>query len=125
LDPTFGSGGMGAGALFPGGAATAMAVQPDGSILAAGTYFSPSDPSGVFGLARYRRDGSVDRAFGVGGHVATGLSAALPGVPTSLAVDAAGGIVVLAGEVLLGNPELPSSYAPVLLRYLPDGRADT
>src|SRR5207302_602433 len=62
---------------------------------------------------------------GVGGHVATGLSAALPGVPTSLAVDAAGRIVVLAGEVLLGNPELPSSYAPVLLRYLPDGRADT
>src|SRR5438270_13264487 len=69
LDPTFGSGGMGAGALFPGGAATAMAVQPDGSILAAGTYFSPSDPSGVFGLARYRRGGSADRAFGVGGHV--------------------------------------------------------
>ena len=69
LDPGFGRDGRVATAVGSGDAvAYALAIQPDGKILAAGE----SDlvhPS--FALVRYRRNGRLDRSFGEGGKVTT------------------------------------------------------
>lgn len=73
LDPTFGAGGI-VYTDFGGriDRASALVIQPDGRIVAAGgvganRVFTPSD----FGLARYLDDGSLDGTFGVGGRVRT------------------------------------------------------
>ena len=70
-DPTFGTAGI-AQTLIPGGAAgrsTAVAVQPDGRIVAAG--YGVDEVSGVsrpeVAVARYLTDGELDPGFGGGG----------------------------------------------------------
>jgi uncharacterized delta-60 repeat protein len=57
---------------FDGGAdfAHAVTIQRDGRLVAAGGTLTVSTP-GDFALARYRRDGTLDRRFGVGGTVTT------------------------------------------------------
>ena len=47
--------------------AYALALQPDGKLLAAGT--SRKGSQSLFALARYNPDGSLDPGFGVGGKV--------------------------------------------------------
>lgn len=64
-DPTFGSGGF----QFyrtsdTRGTPYAIAIQPDGKLLALGVEYG----AGTF-LARYNQDGSPDTSFGVGGRV--------------------------------------------------------
>jgi uncharacterized delta-60 repeat protein len=56
--------------------AEAVAVQPDGKIVVAGTTFGEDPPTGIdrpsdFALARYNADGSLDTSFGTGGKVTT------------------------------------------------------
>jgi uncharacterized delta-60 repeat protein len=68
LDANFGT----AGAVatdFAGGsdAAWAVAIQPDGKIVAAGV------ADGDFALARYHADGSLDLRFGIGGKITVDL----------------------------------------------------
>src|SRR5437773_151193 len=75
LDTSFGSGGI-VTTFFPQGSyAFAVALQPDGKIIAAGTHFvdfNPGDMSDTdFALARYNPDGSLDSTFGNGGTVTT------------------------------------------------------
>jgi uncharacterized delta-60 repeat protein len=65
LDPTFGSGGI---VQAPAGTAIAVALQPDGKIVAAGTV------SNEISVARYNADGSLDQTFGTGGVVTTAAS---------------------------------------------------
>ena len=55
------------------GTAYAMALQPDGRIVVAGYGFVGDHT--VFGLARYRPDGSLDPAFGTGGIVTRQIGA--------------------------------------------------
>jgi uncharacterized delta-60 repeat protein len=50
-------------------AANALAIQPDGRIVAAG--FSTTTPIPDFGLARYDSRGHLDRGFGIRGTVLT------------------------------------------------------
>jgi uncharacterized delta-60 repeat protein len=75
LDPSFGGDGIvttGFGPTEEGDAAFAVALQPDGKIVAAGQAgptFSPAD----FALARYESDGDLDPTFGEGGLVRTTL----------------------------------------------------
>lgn len=73
LDPTFGTGGRVSTAFNNGGAsdeAQAVAVQPDGKIVVAGT--SDQGATGFdFALARYNPDGSLDTTFGNAGRVTT------------------------------------------------------
>ncbi len=69
LDPSFGSGGI-VVTDFNGSiddAAFAVAVQPDGKILAAGYVFSSAATNYEFALARYLPDGSLDPSFGTNG----------------------------------------------------------
>jgi uncharacterized delta-60 repeat protein len=76
LDPSFGSDGK----VVTGGLgfALAVAIEPNGKIVAAG------QTGGDFSLARYNRDGSLDPSFGSGGKVLTdfggGSSASAHGV---------------------------------------------
>jgi uncharacterized delta-60 repeat protein len=49
----------------PSGIAHAVVLQADGKIVATGM------SAGVFGVARYTPDGSLDRGFGTGGKVLT------------------------------------------------------
>lgn len=73
LDTSFGGSGVVTTAGFPGNGdcvAHAVAVQPDGKIVAAGS----ANGTTYFALTRYDADGNLDASFGVGGRV----SAAVP-----------------------------------------------
>src|SRR4029453_17203727 len=73
----------------------AVAMQPDGKILAAGEAGTNSNPD--FALARYNPDGSLDVTFGVGGKVTTDFSGRYDSAG-ALAIQSDGKIVV-AGSV--------------------------
>jgi uncharacterized delta-60 repeat protein len=118
LDPTFDGDGevvtdFGAGA----DAATALAVQADGKILAAGR--ASDGTADAFALAQYNPDGSPDLSFGGGtGRVTTGFGGG-DAAAYGLAVQADGEIV-LAGSATAG----PGDTDFALARYLPDGTLD-
>src|SRR5690348_341992 len=67
FDPTFASGGLGLSGMASG--ASALALQPDGKVVLAG---SVSDASGFQQLVvtRFNADGAPDSTFGSGGRVA-------------------------------------------------------
>ena len=90
--------------------ATAVVVQPDGKLVAAGR------PR--FLLARYHPDGSLDRSFGRDGRVETGFGAS--SFPNALALQPDGKLVA-AGR----SPGLDGTIAFALARYHPNGRLDT
>ncbi len=109
LDPTFGTGGI-VTTNFPDNlqdGARAVALQPDGAIVAVGYTITAAHTS-AFGVARYTTSGSLDPSFGSGG-----LVRFLPGTLLE-AYD----VVVEPGGTLLvaGNDGLA--------RLLPDGSLD-
>ncbi len=116
-------------------AISGVALQPDGRIVVAGTYESPTRtafrvPSDI-AVARYNADGTLDATFGDGGIVRTAI-----GEDSSWAhdivVEADGDLVVLAGahsggnETAGGRPYSDGDYVKeiALLRYKSDGRPD-
>jgi uncharacterized delta-60 repeat protein len=117
-DASFGTGGTattdfgGAGA-----AARAVAVQPDGKIIAAGLAVI----NGVvdFALARYNRDGTLDPSFGTGGTVATGFD--FPG-----SFDAITSVVLQPdGKIVAAGTTVVNSFADfALARFNSDGTLD-
>src|SRR5205807_3097587 len=109
--------------------ASAVAIQADGKIVAAGYALDPSTGHHVFALARYNIDGSLDDGtasdvtpgdqFGLDGKVTTVYAG--PGASaTTLAIQADGKIVV-AGLAL--NTMGVDDFA--LARYNTDGSLDT
>jgi len=72
LDPTFGTGGI-VRTDFAGNIdqANAVAVQPNGQIVAAGSSFSNSKTVEDFIVARYNANGSLDKRFGKNGKITT------------------------------------------------------
>src|SRR6266487_636959 len=117
LDPTFGAGGqvltdLGGAGRYDG--AYAVAVEPDGKILAAG--FSDAGGSTDFAVVRYDGDGTLDPAFGAGGQVLTNFG----GSDYAYAVAVQGdGKVVAAGSSDAGGS---TDFA--LVRYNNDGSLD-
>jgi uncharacterized delta-60 repeat protein len=113
LDPSFGGGRIITPFSGGGDAARAVAVQPDGKVVAAG---DNGAGSGDFALARYLADGSLDASFGSGGRVTTdfGFSETARGV----AVQPNGRIVAV-GYSVSGD-----TYSFALARYLADGSLD-
>lgn len=109
---------------FSYGAGSALAVQPDGKLVAAGP------AARGMGATRFNADGSLDTGFGTGGvaHIA------LPGNDrndesqiTSVAVMP-DGRVVAAGWVrgtAGGSPSDPFVERFLIARFTPDGRPDT
>ncbi len=126
LDATFGTDGK-VRADFAGGAdqAFAVAIQPDGKIVAAGPEQSPYPNFYDFGLSRYEPDGSPDPTFGTGGKVATDIDPTSGQGSVDLAHAVAlqpDGKIVAAGfsenGVVGGGPRF------AVVRYQPDGGLD-
>ena len=123
LDAGFGHGGI-VTTSFPGQGsyACALALQPDGRILAAGTdyvAFSSDDSSNTdFALARYNADGSPDASFGHGGQVTTDFDG-FDDDAFSVLVQPDGRIVAVGSA---RNPADDFDFAAA--RYLADGTLD-
>ncbi len=86
----------------------AVAVQPDGKIVVAGTYKMGDLEDTTLGLVRYHPNGSLDRTFGRRGKVAGDLGGDAYGADLVIQPD---GKIVVASEGYAG-------------RYLADGRLD-
>jgi uncharacterized delta-60 repeat protein len=125
LDPRFGDQGVVTTPVGVDMAVHAFVVQPDGRILVGGSGSTDAtNGAGVFLLARYLPDGTLDAGFGEGGIVRTDVT---PGersriVALSLGAD---------GEILaLGPGAVPprasrEGGALYLARYRSDGALDT
>ncbi len=110
LDTSFGDGGR-AHSPFQGGA-IALAVQPDGTIMAVGE----DDSSSLLALVRYTPDGHLDVGFGGGGEVPTPIEAS--------AGEAVGLGAGPDGKVVLAV--VPAGATAVTVgRFNPDGSPDT
>src|SRR5262249_39939481 len=135
LDTAFGDGGVAVTRFFGGpDQVTALIVQPDGTLVAAGVAAPQDTNVVVFALAAYAPDGSPDTTFG-GGRATSGSTFAEGSTVTAVAVQADGKIVE-AGYC--GAPLVPYSdcIAPgaldpsnqnlnfTLIRYAADGRLD-
>jgi uncharacterized delta-60 repeat protein len=118
LDPTFDADGIAITQLSPGtDAATGVALQDDGTIVAVGFAFNGSDFD--FALARYQVDGSIDPTFEGDGIVVTPI-----GLSSDTAQDVAiqpDGRIVAAGQTCLSADAI-CDFA--LARYRPDGSLD-
>jgi uncharacterized delta-60 repeat protein len=118
LDATFGSDGKVTGGFF--GTAYAVALQPDGKIVAAGNGYRPGGTtrSQEFTVARYNTDGTIDSTFGSAGIVQAdfyGLN------------DSATALLVLPGGDLLaiGYAESNATVMDIALaKYHADGSPD-
>jgi uncharacterized delta-60 repeat protein len=114
LDSSFGSGGK--ATTFFGGLTnevTGVAIQGDGSIVAAGTAQTP-DGGFHFGLARFNSDGTPDPSFGSGGKIATVIN----GVAHCVTLQSDGRIVVG------GSIQTVRNHDFAVARYKPDGSLD-
>jgi uncharacterized delta-60 repeat protein len=100
--------------LWGFGTATAVAVRPDGLLVA-------GRGNGQVLLVRYDAAGRVDKAFGTGGRVLT------RGVPGTWDEATAAAVLVRGDDriVVAGAAAGRDRDAVVLLRYLPDGTLDT
>ena len=116
IDPTFGAGGT-TTTDFSGGddAANAVALQPDGKIVAAG-YASFGGSNYNFALARYNPDGFLDPSFDGDGTLTTDFAGSVD-IASSIAVQSDGKIVA-AGRATVGGEDF------ALTRYFPDGTLD-
>jgi uncharacterized delta-60 repeat protein len=94
--------------------ANAVAVQPDGQILAAG--FAETTPGHFFdfALVRYNPDGTLDRSFGNNGIVTTDFGSESEAA-TAVAIQPDGKIVAIGSSLQIGG---------LLARYNPDGTLD-
>jgi uncharacterized delta-60 repeat protein len=126
LDRTFGTDGT-ATSDFGGTAdgAFAVALQPDGKIVIAGTTRQPgpiaTSPIG-FAVARYTTDGALDTSFGRGGHTATRFEDGSY-TPSGVVLQPDGKIVVVGMSF-----HLPLSTPPpvlMLARYNANGTLDS
>lgn len=122
LDNTFGSGGK-VTTLFTTSASTAsanaLAVQPDGKIVAAGRYKLNGGPTSSFALARYNADGTLDNTFSVDGKVTTDLGSDNIAEINSIVLQPNGYIVAGGYSFISGN------FFFGLARYKTDGTLDT
>jgi len=95
---------------------SAIAIQPDGKIVAAGTTYHETDYD--FALARYNADGTLDTTFNSNGTVSTPIGTS-DDIAFSLVLQQ-DGKVIAAGATYNGSDE---DFA--LARYKTDGNLDT
>jgi uncharacterized delta-60 repeat protein len=98
----------------------ALALQPDGKLVAAGTWYDQDAGHNVFAVARFNPDGSFDEEFGDGGRALHPISTAADATDEEAhaLVIAPDGKIVLGGHVGI----YPSDFAA--MRYLPNGKLD-
>jgi uncharacterized delta-60 repeat protein len=129
-DPSFGTGGYAVNNLHPPTKfvdAAAVAVQPDGKIVVAGTSSPLSAKIGPeFILLRYDASGSLDTSFGTDGITITAVPE--PGhqdsdaAPAALAILPNGDILAAGSAAWSDGATFSSSFA--LARYTPTGSLD-
>jgi uncharacterized delta-60 repeat protein len=119
-DATFGDGGKVTTPVGSGSdTAYAVAVQPDGKIVVAGTAFVEGTGQD-FALVRYMPDGSLDTTFGAGGKVTTAFT---NDSDTAYAVLVEpDGKILVAGDANLGTSSTGVDFA--LARYDANGQLD-
>ena len=106
--------------------AHAVALQPDGKIVVAGTADEVGPGDFDFALARYNLDGSLDSSFGVAGLVLTDLNGNGSFDEASALVLQPDGKIVVAGSVEAPRgPGLGFGVDFALARYNPDGSLDS
>jgi uncharacterized delta-60 repeat protein len=102
--------------------ASAVAIQPDGSIVAAGEFRTEDrhgNPLRGFALARYHVNGSADGSFGGDGKVKTRFGQTSAAFSVAVQTD---GRIVAAGVIADLSDVVPSRFA--VIRYGPDGSLD-
>lgn len=118
LDATFGTGGKVTTSFEGGGGGWAVALRPDGKLVAAGVARTNTG-NGGFGLARYNPDGTLDASFGTGGTVFTDFGGSGDAARAVALHD--DGKVVAAGHWV--TPAFSGDFA--LAQYKNDGSLDT
>ena len=119
LDPAFGTGGKVVTDLSRDGRsdeANAVALQPDGRIVVAGSAEGAAGTDAV--VARYRPDGNLDSTFGTGGRVVTDLSR------TGRSDQARTVLVQPDGRILVVGTAFGGGADFALARYRSDGTLD-
>lgn len=94
----------------------AIAIQPDGRIVVAGSTTSGGD----FALARYEPSGALDTSFDQDGRVTTDFAGSAAGNDVAIQSD---GKIVVAGTRGSGSPDVDFDF--VLARYNTNGSLDT
>jgi uncharacterized delta-60 repeat protein len=117
LDTSFGTGGRVTTTTGNSAAASAVVMQPDGKIIAAGYGYNGVDYD--FAIARFNQNGTLDPSFGTGGKVATDFGGA-DDFANSILRQPDGKVVVVGQRNFAGN-----GYDIVLARYTDTGVLDT
>ncbi len=116
LDKSFGNSGKVLSPFFS--VCSAIALQPDGKIIAAGDGVDLLDKQRIF-LSRFNTDGSLDLSFGDSGRVLTGNEVnAIRDYAKSVAIQPDGKIVAAGSIVTQYYTDI------VVVRYNPDGSLD-
>jgi uncharacterized delta-60 repeat protein len=116
-DAAFGRGGKVLTDFGDAAWATALAVQPNGQIVAAGGAYA--NGRAQFALARYNADGSLDSSFGAGGRVLTVIRDTAGASAVAVQPD---GRIVVAGW---SHGDVDDMTEFVLARYNGDGSRDS
>ena len=118
LDTTFGAGGVVRTTFGDDSAgASALIIQADGKLVAAGTSIALDPLAGKFALARYLADGTLDPSFGVGGKVTTPINNY---AAANALVARSDGKLLAAGSAV----STPGNWDSVLATYNEDGSLD-
>lgn len=121
FDRTFGTGGQLVTPIGTKAVVQAIAVQPDGKIVAVGQNVPPDKfTSTDFILARYETNGSLDTSFGTGGIVITDVVGDYE-YAADVLVQKSDGKIIVAGYI---RPVAGSVAGFVIVRYNPDGTRD-
>jgi uncharacterized delta-60 repeat protein len=119
LDQAFGMSGKATAALDPNGEGlSAIALQPDGKIVVAGSQIHNNFTVGML-VARFNSDGSLDQAFGNGGSVLFNFGDM--GSEGNAVVVQRDGKIIVAGETGASYGELVDI---AVARFNPDGTFD-
>jgi uncharacterized delta-60 repeat protein len=122
LDPTFSGDGKQRTGFDPGYAvANAVALQPNGKIVAVGTADTANGTN--IALARYNPDGSLDTSFSGDGKQRTNLGRY--GEAHGVALQADGKIVVVGRTCVTDPSGSCSAFNFAVVRYNPNGSLDT
>jgi uncharacterized delta-60 repeat protein len=125
LDPTFGNGGKVFTSFNIAGLGEALAIQPDGKIVVAGSLGDSSDSQGKPGMMvlRYTSDGNLDGSFGIAGRYFQrfGNISRARGVAVYPSSSPNAGKVVVAGFI---SDESKQTHEFLVLRLLANGNLD-
>lgn len=119
FDESFGAGGSVVAELDSGGdALSAIALQPDGKIVVAGSLLHNNFTLG-FVVARFNADGSMDTTFGTGGKTTTTFGSNATGYALAIQPD---GKIVIVGDSGTGYDITLRDFT--IVRYNADGSLD-